>query len=111
MSEPQFFARSQGLTAGEIATLTGALARPGASLERRVIGIATLDHACPSDLVFLQSPKHAVLFASTRAGICLTTERFASDAPADVTVLVTPKPYEAVIGRRAEIGAGAVVGA
>ena len=108
MSEPRFFARSQGLNAGEIATLTGALARPGASLERRVMGIATLDYACPGDLVFLQNPKHAVLFASTRAGICLTTERFARDAPADVTVLVTPKPYEAFIAATQALYPGAM---
>ena len=77
MTEPQFFARPKGLTAQEIATLTGAVARQGAALERRVAGLATLDRAGPGDLAFLQNPKHAVLFATTRAGICLTTERFA----------------------------------
>ena len=62
-----------------------------------VVGLATLDRAGPSDLAFLQNPKHAALFAGTRAGICLTTERFARDAPAGVAVLVTPKPYQAFV--------------
>ena len=97
MTEPQFFARPKGLTAQEIATLTGAVARPDASLERRVVGLGTLDRAGPGDLVFLQNPKHAVLFAGTRAGVCLTTERFATDAPAGVAVLITPKPYLAFV--------------
>ena len=97
MTEPQFFARPKGLTAQEIATLTGAVARPGAALERRVVGLATLDRAGPNDLAFLQNPKHAALFAATHAGICLTTERFANDAPAGVAVLVTPKPYQAFV--------------
>ena len=35
MTEPLFFKRPQGLTAGEIAALTGAEAQTGADLERR----------------------------------------------------------------------------
>src|ERR1043166_641693 len=108
MTEPQFFARPKGLTAQEIATLTGAVAREGALLERRVVGLATLDRAGPGDLVFLQSPKHAVLFAQTRAGICLTTERFASGAPAGVALLVTPKPYEAFVAAGQALYPGAM---
>jgi UDP-3-O-[3-hydroxymyristoyl] glucosamine N-acyltransferase len=97
MTEPQFFATPKGLTAQEIATLTGAVAREGGALDRAVTGLATLDRAGPSDLAFLQSPKHAGLFATTRAGVCLTTERSARDAPANVVVLVTPKPYQAFV--------------
>jgi len=97
MTEPQFFARPKGLTALEIAALTGAVAREGAPLDRSVTGLATLDRAGPSDLVFLQSPKHAGPLATTRAGICLTIEKFARDAPASVAVLVTPKPYQAFV--------------
>ena len=97
MTEPQFFVRPKGLTAQEIATLTGAVAREGAALDRSVTGLATLDRAGPSDIAFLQSPKHAGLFATTRAGICLTTERYVTDAPARVAVLVTPQPYQAFV--------------
>jgi len=97
MTEPEFFAKPKGLTAQEIATLTGAVARPGTTLERRIVGLATLDRAGPSDLAFLQNPKHASLFATTHAGICLTTKRFATDAPAGVAVLVTPQPYQAFV--------------
>ena len=77
MTEPLFFERPNGLTAQEIMALTGAVARLGTAPERRVSGIAALDRAGPRDLAFLQNPKYAAPFATTRAGICLTTERFA----------------------------------
>ena len=97
MTEPLFFERPNGLTAQEITALTGAVARPSAAPERQVRGIAALDRAGPRDLAFLQNPKYAAPFATTRAGICLTTERFADSAPANVAVLVTPAPYRAFV--------------
>jgi UDP-3-O-[3-hydroxymyristoyl] glucosamine N-acyltransferase len=97
MTEPQFFASPKGLTAQEIATLAGAVPRPGAVLDRRITGLATLDRAGPSDLAFLQSPKFVRDATATRAGICLATARFAAEAPDHVTVLVTPQPYPAFV--------------
>jgi UDP-3-O-[3-hydroxymyristoyl] glucosamine N-acyltransferase len=97
MTEPVFFERPQGLTAQEIMALTGAVARAGVPLDRRVTGIAPLDRASPSDLAFLQNPKYAAPFAATRAGICLTTERLAASAPPHVAVMVTPAPYRAFV--------------
>ena len=97
MTEPLFFERPNGLTAQEIVALTGAVARPGAAPGRRVSGIAALDRAGPRDLAFLQNPKYAAPFATTRAGMCLTTERFADAAPPHVAVLVTAAPYRAFV--------------
>jgi UDP-3-O-[3-hydroxymyristoyl] glucosamine N-acyltransferase len=97
MTEPQFFQRPGGLTVQEIAALTGAVARPGVAPDRRVSGIAARDRAGPSDLAVLQNPKYAGPYGTTRAGICLTTERFAGQAPAGVAVLVTPAPYRAFV--------------
>jgi len=96
MTEPQFFDRPQGLTAREIAVLTGALPR-GDIGERRISGIAPLDRAGPAEVSFMQSPKYASAFAATRAGICLTTEKFAASAPRGVAILVTPAPYRAFV--------------
>ena len=97
MTEPQFFERPKGLTAQEIVALTGAVARPGAASDRRIGGVAALDRAGPDDLAFLQSPKYADQLAATRAGLCLTTEKFAGRAPAHVGVLVTATPYRAFV--------------
>jgi UDP-3-O-[3-hydroxymyristoyl] glucosamine N-acyltransferase len=108
MTEPQFFQRPDALTAQEIAALTGAVARPGVAPDRRVSGIAALDRAGPSDLAFLQNPKYAGPYGTTRAGICLTTERFAGQAPAGVAILVTPAPYRAFVAVAEKLFPGAL---
>jgi UDP-3-O-[3-hydroxymyristoyl] glucosamine N-acyltransferase len=97
MSDPLFFRRPSGLTLREIATLTGASPRPGAPLDRRVSDVAPLDRAGPADLVFLDSPRYADQLASTHAGICIVSERFAERAPPHVAILVAPQPYRAFV--------------
>jgi UDP-3-O-[3-hydroxymyristoyl] glucosamine N-acyltransferase len=96
MTALQFFKRPQGLTAQEIAALTGAVAR-GDVGERRISGVAPLDRAGPGDLAFMQNQKYSAAFAATHAGLCLTTEKFAGSAPRGVGVLVTPAPYRAFV--------------
>jgi len=97
MTEPRFFERPKGLSAQDIVALTGAIAHGDTPPERRISGIAPLDRASPSDLAFMQNAKYAEQFAATRAGICLTTEKFAAKAPAHLAVLVTPAPYRAFV--------------
>ena len=106
MTEPLFFERPTGLTAQEIGALTGAVLRQGAA-ERRIGGIGPLDRAGPGELSFMQSPKYAGQYAATRAGICLTTEKFAATAPAHVAVLVTPAPYRAFVAVAQKLYPGA----
>jgi UDP-3-O-[3-hydroxymyristoyl] glucosamine N-acyltransferase len=97
MTEPRFFKRPKGLSAGEIATLTGAEPAPGAKLDRRITNIAPLDHAGPSDLAFLDNPKYAAQLAASAAGVCLIAKRFAGEAPGHVTVLIAREPYRAFV--------------
>jgi UDP-3-O-[3-hydroxymyristoyl] glucosamine N-acyltransferase len=93
MTSPQFFNQPSGLTVGEIAALTGASPRPGARLDAVVKGIAALELARPTDIVFLDSEAQAKWLAATRAAVCLTTESLAKHAPAKLTVLVTAEPF------------------
>jgi UDP-3-O-[3-hydroxymyristoyl] glucosamine N-acyltransferase len=97
MTEPWFFKRPQGLSAGEIATLTGAEPAPGAKLDRLITNIAPLDRAGPADLTFLDNPKYAAQLGVTEAGVCLVAKRFAADAPDHLTVLVAREPYRAFV--------------
>jgi UDP-3-O-[3-hydroxymyristoyl] glucosamine N-acyltransferase len=97
MSAPFFFKRSGGLSLREIAALVGGEAREGADLDLRVNGIAPLDRACPNDLSFLDNPKYVELAATTAAGICLTTTRFAGALPLRVCVLHVREPYRALV--------------
>ena len=82
-----------GLTVAEIAALTGAVPREGAGLDRVISGIAPLNRARPSDIVFVDSAKYLAQLASTRAGACLLEQRFEEKAPATLTVLRTPAPF------------------
>src|SRR5262245_29205232 len=93
MTSPFFVQPPTGLTAGEIAALTGAAPRKGAKLDARVTGIAAPDQARPSDLVFVDSEKHLGRLSTTRAAVCLTTAKLAECAPAALTVLVTAEPF------------------
>jgi len=97
MTEPLFFDRPPGLTAGEIAALAGAEPQAGAELDRRVTNIAPVDRAGPADLTFVDHARLTGQAASTRAGVCLADRRFASLLPSRVTVLVAREPYRAFV--------------
>jgi len=97
MSVGLFFKPALRMTVGEIVALTGAVPREGARLDHVITNVASLDRAGPSDLAFLGEAKYADLLGSTRAGACLTTERFASLAPKHLTVLLASDPYLAFV--------------
>ena len=97
MTEPFFFDRGHGLTVREIAALTGAEPRPGADLDRRITGIASLDRAAPNDLAFLDKPKYAAQLTTSGAGACLMTPRYAAGAPEHICVLCLREPYRAFV--------------
>ena len=69
MAELLFFERPAGLTLAEIVSLTGATARAGAPLDRRITNVAPLDQAGPSDLAFLDRPRFVDDLKATRAEI------------------------------------------
>jgi UDP-3-O-[3-hydroxymyristoyl] glucosamine N-acyltransferase len=108
MTEPIFFDHPAGLTVGEIVSLTGAEARPGANLGLRITGVAPLDRAGPSDLCFLDAVKYAELLPATRAGACLTAARFVERAPPAVAALTVRQPYRAFVSVARKLYAGAL---
>src|ERR1700722_19263574 len=97
MTEAFFFPRHPGLSLREIVALTGAEPRPGAELDRRVTGIAALDHAGPGDLCFLDSAKFADQAAACQAGACLTAARLGHLLPDRVSALYARAPYRAFV--------------
>src|SRR5262245_33488054 len=97
MTEPFFFNRGSGLSVREIAALTGAKLQSGAHLDRRITGIAALDHAAPSDLAFLDKAKYAPQLSTSAAGACLTTQRYAGHAGTHTSVLCIAEPYRAFV--------------
>src|SRR5215470_17419899 len=102
MSEPIFLRQSSGLTLEDIASVTGGTLGTPAPHARRIINVAPLDRAAPSDLSFLDSRNFAKAAAATHAGACLTTAVLARELPARVAALIVREPYRAfVIASRA----------
>jgi UDP-3-O-[3-hydroxymyristoyl] glucosamine N-acyltransferase len=97
LTEFNFFPVAEGLSVADIATLTGAMPRAGADLDRRLTGIAPVEVAEPSDIAFVKDSKFARALAATKAGAVLTTERFAELAPSHIAVLCVGKPYDAFV--------------
>jgi UDP-3-O-[3-hydroxymyristoyl] glucosamine N-acyltransferase len=97
MTEAFFFQRHSGLTLREIVALTGAAPQLGAELDRRITGIAALDHAAQGDLCFLDSAKFAEQASICEAGACLTTQRLAHFLPVQVSLLHAREPYPAFV--------------
>jgi UDP-3-O-[3-hydroxymyristoyl] glucosamine N-acyltransferase len=97
MTEPLFFKRAPGLSAAEIAALTGAEPRAGTDLGRRIADIAALDRAGPNDLAFVDSPKYADTLATTQAGLCLVGKRFAAAAPPRLAVLIAADAFRSFV--------------
>jgi UDP-3-O-[3-hydroxymyristoyl] glucosamine N-acyltransferase len=97
LTEFSFFPVTEGLSVADIAALTGAKPTAGADLSRRVTGIAPIDDAEPGDLAFVKDSKFTPALAATKAGVVLTSERFARQAPGHVAVLCVDKPYDAFV--------------
>jgi UDP-3-O-[3-hydroxymyristoyl] glucosamine N-acyltransferase len=97
MSARSFFRGDRQITVGEIAKLTGAELRRNADLGRTIAGIATLDQAGPSDLVFLDHAKFSEQARTSAAGACLTNQRLAECVPSSVALLVAEKPFQAFV--------------
>ncbi|MCP8938210.1 UDP-3-O-(3-hydroxymyristoyl)glucosamine N-acyltransferase [Alsobacter sp. SYSU M60028] len=95
MTDPVFFRLSAPLSLADIANLTKATLPDGVDASLRVQGVAPLDRAGPTDLVFLDNPAYAADLDATQAGACLVSPKFAARVPSGTVALVTPQPYRA----------------
>jgi UDP-3-O-[3-hydroxymyristoyl] glucosamine N-acyltransferase len=94
MSEPTFFPQGVALSLGEVAALAGAALPEGADPDRVVSRVAPLEAAGPDDLAYMDNPRYGDALATTRAGICLVSRRFAGRVPKSTVALVTGQPYQ-----------------
>ncbi len=107
MGDPVFLRHTSGLTLDEIARSAGATIE-AAPHARRIVNIAPLDRAAPSDLTFLDHKKYADAASSTHAGACLTTAALAKLLPAHVAALVVREPFRAFVQVSRELFPSAV---
>ncbi len=97
MSEPVFLRYARGLTLEEVASLVGAEPPPAVVRARRIVNVAPLDRAAPSDIAFFDKKNLAVAAAVTHAGACLVTAALAKELPARVAPLIVHEPYRAFV--------------
>ncbi len=97
MTDPIFFTRPEGLTAGGIAALTGATLSDPSRAGISIAGVAPIDRAGPADLTFFENLRYAGGLRSTKAGACLIAERFVADAPPGLLLLISREPYRGFV--------------
>jgi len=99
MSQLPFFPLPEPLSLAAVAERSGArlAPAPAAAVGGLIHGVATLDTAGPEDLVFCDSADFADRLATTRAGACITSERFAAKARSDLPLLISPRPAAAFL--------------
>ncbi len=103
MTQTTFFSLPEPLTLEAVAELSGArLVNPSSAgdaqrSEQRIRGVATLETAGPEDLVFCDTVQFAEKMGTTRAGACITAERFASSAASGLPLLLAARPAAAFL--------------
>jgi UDP-3-O-[3-hydroxymyristoyl] glucosamine N-acyltransferase len=95
MSKPSFFTQIQTLTLRHVAEIARASLPEGTDGTRELTGVAPLETAGPSDLAYMDNPAYAAALATTRAGACLVSRRFAAKVPKTTVAIVAPEPYRA----------------
>lgn len=95
MADPSFFPVATSLSFNEVALLCGLALPEGADPEGRISAAAPLETAGRSDAAYMDNPKYVAALATTSAGICFVSPRFAERVPAGTVALVTPAPYHA----------------
>ena len=97
MAHPTFFKRPEPSSLQAIATLTESVVEDPSRGAQVVSGIAALDEAGPSHLVFYDNVRYAEQLAETRAGACIVSPRLAPQVPPHVAVLRARKPFNAFV--------------
>jgi UDP-3-O-[3-hydroxymyristoyl] glucosamine N-acyltransferase len=97
MRKQSFFDHPTGLTIAEIISLTGAELSDATRLAHRIMDVAPVDLAAPTDLTFIESARYVDALATTRAGACLMPQRFKDRASNSLIVLLTDEPQRAFV--------------
>ena len=96
MAKIRYFPPECAPTVAEIASWTGAQLAPGTDGSVQIRDVAPLDGGGPGDLTFLDNPKYALLFETTRASAAFVSVRHAAKTPAGCVALISPQPYRAM---------------
>ncbi|MGI3127317.1 UDP-3-O-(3-hydroxymyristoyl)glucosamine N-acyltransferase [Nitratireductor sp. PBL-C9] len=95
MKDPEFFAPARRITAGEIASLTGANLTHAEHAGIVIESVAAASEGGAGTLVFVEGKRNADLAKGTTASAVLCRDEIAGHVPEGVAVLVVDKPQAA----------------
>jgi UDP-3-O-[3-hydroxymyristoyl] glucosamine N-acyltransferase len=101
MSDPIFFRPIRSITAGEIATFTGARLLDPSLADRSVSSLAPLAEGGDGALVYAEGARQAAWLPGLKAAAILCPEALANQAPPGTAILVSSRPQRdfCMIGR------------
>ncbi len=95
MADPGFFEVAGPFTVADIAVRIGATVAGAAAPARVLRDVAPLQIATGDQLAFIDNRKYLDAFRRSRAGAVVVHPSLAGEAPADLCLLVTERPYRA----------------
>jgi UDP-3-O-[3-hydroxymyristoyl] glucosamine N-acyltransferase len=95
MADPRFFEVAGPFTVADIAVRTGATVAGAAVPERVLRDVAPLQAAARDQLAFIDNRKYLDAFRRSQAGAVLVHPALTGEAPPDLCLLVTERPYRA----------------
>ena len=95
MADSRFFEVAGPFTVAEIAVRIGATVAGAAAPERMLRDVAPLQSATREQLSFIDNRKYLQAFRGSKAGAVLVHPSLAGEAPPDLCLLVTERPYRA----------------
>ncbi|PCJ71228.1 MAG: UDP-3-O-(3-hydroxymyristoyl)glucosamine N-acyltransferase [Rhodobiaceae bacterium] len=93
MADSRFFRREGPFTLAQLASRIEAEVAEGADTSVEITDIAPLDGAQKGELSFLDNPKYATAFETTKASACIIAPKFLDLAPKGIALLVSHQPY------------------
>ena len=109
MPDTSFFSRGDGLTAGEVASLAGAVLGDGTDAAILLTGIAPLDRAGRNDLSFFDNPRYAEQLAATSAGCIVVAPKYLPLLPNGCAHVVAENVQEAFAAAGRKLYPGALL--
>jgi len=95
MADPRFFKNHGPFRVAELVQIADVEMASGCDPDMVIRDIAPLDVAGVDDLSFLDNTKYLDAFRASKAGVCVVAKKFAEDAPAGMSLLISENPYRA----------------
>ncbi|MBL4864494.1 MAG: hypothetical protein JKY63_06350 [Rhodobiaceae bacterium] len=93
MADSRFFRREGPFTLAQLASRIEAEVAEGADTSIEIADVAPLDSAQKGELSFLDNPKYAPAFKTTKASACIVAPKFLDQAPKGISLLISHQPY------------------